>query len=202
MDFISFIEYIGIVAFALSGFYVATKDRLDLLGIFISSFLTALGGGITRDALANRIPNTFIHLTPGLLVIALLVVAIVFRFHKQSQMEQKFLFILSDALGLVSFSLSSAMVGIEEDFNIFGVVLLGLITAVGGGVLRDMLLNKVPLLLSTGLYGTVSLCVGGLLYLFHMIDLINPYIIIGIFIFGVAFRLIAYYRNWHLPILK
>lgn len=202
MDFIAFIEYVGIVAFAISGFYVATKDRLDLLGIFISAFLTALGGGITRDALANRVPNTFIQLTPGLLVIVVLIVAILFRLHKHSQVEQKFLFVLSDTLGLVSFSISSAMIGIEENFNFFGVVLLGFITAVGGGVLRDVLINKVPLLLSTGLYGTVSLCVGALLYLCNLYGFINPYSIIFIFIFGVIFRLLAYYKNWHLPILE
>lgn len=202
MEFIEFIEYIGIAAFALSGFYVATKDRLDLLGIFIAAFLTALGGGITRDALANKMPYTFTHLTPGLLVIGVLVLAIIFKLHKQFKVEQNFLFILSDTLGLVSFSITSAIVGLEVGFNYFGVVLLGFITAVGGGVLRDVLLNKIPLLLSTGLYGTVSLAVGSLLYLFALFDFLNLYSIIFTFIFGVIFRLLAYYRNWHLPILK
>lgn len=202
MEFIEFIEYIGIVAFALSGFYVATRDRLDLLGIFIAAFLTALGGGITRDALANKMPYTFTHLTPGLLVIGVLVLAIIFKLHKQFKVEQNFLFILSDTLGLVSFSITSAIVGLEVGFNYFGVVLLGFITAVGGGVLRDVLLNKIPLLLSTGLYGTVSLAVGSLLYLFALFDFLNLYSIIFTFIFGVIFRLLAYYRNWHLPILK
>lgn len=201
MDFIEFIEYIGIVAFALSGFYVATKDRLDLLGIFISAFLTALGGGITRDTLANRLPYTFTHLTPGLLVIAVLVIAIAFRLHKHSQVEQNFLFVLSDTLGLVSFSITSATVGLEVGFNFFGVVALGFITAVGGGVFRDILLNKIPLLLSTGLYGTISLAVSSLLYIFYLFDFLNPYSIIFIFVFGVIFRLLAYYKKWHLPIL-
>lgn len=201
MEFMEFIEYIGIVAFALSGFYVATKDKLDLLGIFISSFLTALGGGITRDALANRVPYTFTHTTPGLLVICVLALAIIFKLHRHFKMEQNFLFILSDTLGLVSFSISSATIGLEVGFNYFGVILLGFITAVGGGVFRDVLLNKVPLLLSTGLYGTVSLAVGSLLYLFALFDFLNPYSIIFTFIFGIIFRLLAYYRNWHLPIL-
>lgn len=202
MDFIMAIEYIGIAAFALSGFYVAVKYKLDLLGIFISSFLTALGGGITRDTLANRIPNTFIQLEPGLIVVCVLALAILFNFHKRSQVEKNFLFVLSDTLGLVSFSISSAMIGIESGLNYFGVVLLGFITAVGGGVFRDILLNEVPLLLSTGLYGTVSLVVGSLLYIFYILNILNPFTIILIFIFGLIFRLLAYYRNWHLPTLK
>ncbi len=200
--FIEFIEYIGIVAFALSGFYVATKDRLDLLGIFISAFLTALGGGITRDALANRAPYTFTHITPGLLVIGVLIFAIFFRLHKNSKVEQNFLFILSDALGLVSFSITSAIVGLDSNFSFFGVVSLGFITAVGGGVCRDMLLNKVPHLLNTGLYGTISIVVCVFIYASYYLEILNPYSILAIFTFGVIFRLVAYYKNWHLPILE
>lgn len=202
MNFMEIIEYIGIVAFALSGFYVATKDRLDLLGIFISSFLTALGGGITRDALSGRVPYTFTHLSPGLLVIGVLVFATLLKLHKHSKVEQKFVFVLSDTLGLVSFAISGALIGVESGFNYFGVVLLGLITAVGGGVIRDILLNKVPLLLSTGLYGTVALVVGSGLYVCHKINFLNSWIILIIAAIGLVFRLFAYYRSWHLPILK
>lgn len=202
MSLMEAIENIGIIAFALSGFYVATKDRLDLLGIFIASFLTALGGGITRDALAGKAPYTFTHLTPGILVIGVLVFATFFKLYKHSQVEQKFVFVLSDTLGLVSFAISGAMVGIESGYNYFGVVLLALITAVGGGVLRDVLLNKVPLILSTGLYGTVALLVGSGMYVFYLVNFLHPWLIFLIGALGLALRLLAYYRSWHLPILK
>ncbi len=201
MEFIEFIEYIGIFAFALSGFFMATRHRLDLLGIFISAFLTALGGGITRDALAGKLPYTFTHLAPGFLVILALVLAIVFKLHKYSKVESNFVFILSDTLGLVSFSLTASILALGVGFSFFGVVLLGLITAVGGGVLRDVLLNQVPLLLNTGLYGTISLAVGSLVYLFSVVGFLNPYTMGFIFVFGVIFRLLAYYKNWHLPVL-
>ncbi len=201
MNGMELIENIGIVAFALSGFYVATKHRLDLLGIFISAFLTALGGGITRDALANKLPYTFTHLAPGLLVVGVLFFAIVFKLHRHSEVERNFLFILSDTLGLVSFSLSSASLGLDVGLNYFGVVLLGFVTAVGGGVFRDVLLNQVPFLLNTGLYGTISLAVSSLLYAFSRFDMLNSYSLVFIFAFGVVFRLLAYYRKWHLPVL-
>lgn len=202
MEFMEGIEYIGIIAFALSGFYVATKDRLDLLGIFIASFLTALGGGITRDALASKVPYTFTHLAPGLLVIGVLVFATLFKLYKHSEVEQKFFFVLSDTLGLVSFAISGAMVGIESGYNYFGVVLLALITAVGGGVLRDVLLNKVPLILSTGLYGTVALLVGSGMYLCYLANFLHLWVIFLIGTIGLVVRLLAYYRSWHLPVLK
>lgn len=195
-------EVIGTMAFALSGFYVAAKDRLDLLGVFIAAFLTALGGGITRDAIAGRAPYTFTHILPGILVVVVLLFAIIFKLHKHDQVEQKFIFIISDTLGLVSFSITGSLVALQSGFNFFGVIMLGLTTAVGGGIMRDILLNKVPLILSTGLYGTVSLFIGTLLYWLNIVDFLNPLTILICAILGLILRLLAYYQNWHLPVLK
>ena len=71
-------EIVGTIAFGLSGFLVATRDRLDLLGIFIASFLTALGGGIARDTIADVTPYAFSHILPTLLVIFVIIFAIIF----------------------------------------------------------------------------------------------------------------------------
>jgi uncharacterized membrane protein YeiH len=195
-------EIIGTIAFALSGFYVAAKDRLDLLGVFIASFLTALGGGLTRDAIVGRDPYTFTHMLPGLLVVGVLFCAIVFKLHKHDKVEQKFLFVMSDTLGLVSFSITGALVAMQSGLNFFGVVLLALTTAVGGGVMRDILLNKVPLILSTGLYGTVALAIGTMLFVLEFVGFLNPLTILICAFLGLALRLAAYYRGWHLPVLE
>jgi len=192
-------EIIGTVAFALSGFYVAIKDRLDLLGIFIASFLTALGGGLVRDTLATRAPYTFTHLMPSLLVIGVIALSIALKLHQKNEIEKKFYFIISDTLGLVSFSISGALVGLQVDFNFFGVILLALVTAVGGGVVRDILLNRVPLLLTGEFYGTVSLLVGAILYLFDKLGIGGYLAFMVVFTFGVTLRLVAYYKQWELP---
>ena len=202
MGVLEIADIIGVIAFALSGFYVAAKDRLDLLGVFISSFLTALGGGIMRDVAADRIPYTFTHLLPGMLVLGVLVFAILFKLHKHDQVEQKFLFVISDTIGLVSFSITGSLIALEVGYNFFGVILLALTTAVGGGVIRDVLLNKVPLLLSTGLYGTVALIVGGCIFVLDCFELVSFASLLGVGFCGIALRLTAYYRSWHLPILK
>ncbi len=194
-------EIIGTMAFALSGFYVAAKDRLDLLGVFIAAFLTALGGGITRDAIAGRAPYTFTHILPGVLVVGVLFLAIVFKLHKHDKVEQKFAFIISDTLGLVSFSITGSLVALQSGFNFFGVIMLGLTTAVGGGVMRDILLNKIPMILSTGLYGTVALVIGALLYTLECFGALNPLTILLCAFLGLALRLMAYYHHWHLPVL-
>lgn len=192
-------EIIGTIAFALSGFYVAIKERLDLLGIFIASFLTALGGGIVRDTIVQRAPSTFTHMLPSLLVIGVIVLSIALKLHQKDEIEKTFYFIISDTLGLVSFSISGALIGLQAEFNFFGVVLMALITAVGGGVLRDILLNRVPFLLTSEFYGTVSLLVGAILFTFDALGIQGYVAFMVVFIFGVSLRLLAYYKKWNLP---
>ncbi len=192
-------EIIGTIAFALSGFYVAIKERLDLLGIFIASFLTALGGGIVRDTIVQRAPSTFTHMLPSLLVIGVIVLSIALKLHQKDEIEKTFYFIISDTLGLVSFSISGALIGLQAEFNFFGVVLMALITAVGGGVLRDILLNRVPFLLTSEFYGTVSLLVGAILFAFDAFGIQGYVAFMVVFAFGVSLRLLAYYKKWNLP---
>ncbi|DAB35558.1 MAG TPA: hypothetical protein CFH80_09525 [Sulfurospirillum cavolei] len=192
-------EIIGTIAFALSGFYVAIKERLDLLGIFIASFLTALGGGIVRDTIVQRAPSTFTHMLPSLLVIGVIILSIALKLHQKDEIEKTFYFIISDTLGLVSFSISGALIGLQAEFNFFGVVLMALITAVGGGVLRDILLNRVPFLLTSEFYGTVSLLVGAILFAFDAFGIQGYVAFMVVFAFGVSLRLLAYYKKWNLP---
>lgn len=192
-------EIIGTIAFALSGFYVAIKERLDLLGIFIASFLTALGGGIVRDTIVQRAPSTFTHMLPSLLVIGVIILSIALKLHQKDEIEKTFYFIISDTLGLVSFSISGALIGLQAEFNFFGVVLMALITAVGGGVLRDILLNRVPFLLTSEFYGTVSLLVGAILFAFDTFGIQGYVAFMVVFAFGVSLRLLAYYKKWNLP---
>lgn len=192
-------EIIGIVAFALSGLFVATRQKLDLLGIFIISFLTALGGGVTRDIIIQKTPYSFSHFLPVGLVLGVVVIGLALRLHQKSTIESHFLFIISDTLGLVSFAITGALLGIANDFHIIGVLLLSLVTAVGGGVLRDMLLNEVPLILKSDFYGSVALLVATILYLLHLIEAVNTITIFAVFGCGIALRLIAHYKKWHLP---
>jgi uncharacterized membrane protein YeiH len=192
-------DFIGIVSFALSGFYIATEDRLDILGIFIASFLTALGGGVMRDIIADRIPFSFFEKSPPIIVISVLFFAILFDLFKQGKSINRQLLILSDSIGLISFSISGALVGLHVGFSMFGVSLLAIITATGGGVMRDILLNRIPLLLTSELYGTISLLVGIILFILSSYSLVNLYSISAVFTLGLLFRLLAYYQKWHLP---
>jgi uncharacterized membrane protein YeiH len=194
-------EYIGTIAFAISGFFVGVRVRLDFLGVLISVFLTAFGGGIIRDIIVDRTPYTFTHTMPGVIVISLMVALILFKFHTRESIENKPFFIVSDSIGLVSFSITGALIALEANLNLTGVLILSFITAVGGGITRDIIINEVPFVFKTGFYGTVSLLVGMLMYLLDNFDWVNIYTTTLIFIIGVTIRVVAYYRKWSIPLV-
>lgn len=194
-------EYIGIIAFAMSGFFVAVRNKLDLLGVLISTFLTALGGGILRDVIVDKTPYTFSNDLPAVIVLSVMILLILFGFHKKDSIENKPIFILSDSIGLVSFSITGALIGLDQEFNLTGVLALSFITAVGGGIARDIILNEVPFVFKTGFYGTVSLLVGLCLYILNQFDFVGFYSIVIIFVFSVILRLIAFYKKWSIPLL-
>lgn len=188
-------DIIGIIAFAISGFVVGVRHKLDLLGVLISTFLTALGGGILRDVIANIPIYSFTNILPGLVVFCVFLIGIVFKLYK-FDFNNKF-FLIFDSIGLVSFSISGSIVAINSEFNIFGVIFLSFITAVGGGMLRDILINQVPFILKEEFYGSISILIAFLLFIFGISDIV----IISIFILGLILRLIAYIKGWKLPII-
>jgi uncharacterized membrane protein YeiH len=194
-------EYIGIIAFGMSGFFVAARAKLDFLGVLISVFLTAFGGGLIRDIIVDKIPYIFVHNIPAMVVFTIMLLLIAFRLHQRESVENKAWFIVSDSIGLVSFSITGALVAIENELNITGVLVLSFVTAVGGGIIRDIIINEVPFVFKTGFYGTVSLLVGVLVYLLSMFDVMTFYPMVSVFLLGVGIRVIAYYKKWSIPLI-
>ena len=195
-------DIIGIISFALSGFLIAVHYKFDILGIFISSFLTALGGGMIRDVIANKTPYVLNDNLPIILVSATLFLSLILKLHKKTDLEGKTAFIISDAIGLVSFAITGALIGIQAEFNFLGVLMLAFLTAVGGGTIRDILINKVPSILVSEFYGTVAIIVGLITYFLHLLGHASILNLTILFIAGVTLRLLAFYKKWHLPKLN
>jgi len=202
MDIFLLTDIIGIIAFSLSGFLVGLRNRLDLLGIVIAAALTALGGGILRDALLHRTPFAFSEYYPATTVVITIMIAFAFQSLRSEKIEHRWLFVVSDTVGLVAFSITGALLAIHAHYNIFGIVILSFLTAVGGGVTRDIMINKVPSVLVSDFYGSIALIVATLLALLHYIGLINNYTIFAVALFSVLLRLIAYKSSWHLPKMR
>jgi uncharacterized membrane protein YeiH len=168
--FIKAIEVLGIIAFALTGIYAARKKRMDIVGVYSLAMVTALGGGSLRDIILNRHPLFWIeHYEYAVL---LLVLAIISSAASQDVFEKKGLVnvvLALDALGLGSFSASGASLADQLGCALFVSSLLGVMTGVFGGVMRDVVCNEIPYIFQrTELYATCSF-VGAWTYLlvFH-----------------------------------
>ncbi len=190
---------IGTVAFAVSGYLLGVRKQLDLLGIIIVTLLTAIGGGVIRDVLVGRMPQVFLDNTNLIIIAITLLVAMAARLHKREHELLTTLFIVADSIGLVAFSLAGAKLGVEYHINAFGVILLGFVTAVGGGIVRDMMVNDVPFILHKDFYGTVSIVVAVALYVLSLLGWDHILAVQLVFVAGVALRLVAHWGELSLP---
>ena len=187
-----FIQIIGTAAFAISGYLVGYNKRLDVLGVVITALLTAVGGGMIRDGLVGRIPQVFLQTDALIVVFATLAIAWLVRVQRYRSTYLAAAFIIADAVGLAAFSITGAQIGMALQLNLFGVISLAFVTA-------DILVNDVPMILRTDLYGSVAILIGGLIYLFGRLGWINIFTLNLLFAGGLLFRLTAYRFHWQLP---
>jgi len=187
---------IGLISFAFSGAVKGITKKLDFFGISVVGISTALGGGVLRDLLVNRLPLMFIH--PSNIIFSFLgiLLAIAIRSNITKFIEKTFL--VSDTIGLASFTASGCIVGWENSIGPVGIVLLGLLTAIGGGIIRDILTGEVPLILRKEFYATCSI-IGGVS--FYFLALCFPLFFSSMICVFIVFilRTLALKFNWHLP---
>lgn len=193
---------VGSVAFALSGFMAGARKQLDVMGVFILAFLSANGGGVVRDLLVGRSPTIMQSALPFWLAAGTVILALALRLQRNASVERNRIFIVSDAVGLVAFGITGALIGIEKRLHLFGVVTLSFLTATGGGIARDVLVNDVPLVLREDFYGSVALLLGIGVFALHWAGLMNPTSLSMVFAAGLVLRLFAHERGWKLPTVK
>jgi uncharacterized membrane protein YeiH len=193
---------IGTLAFALSGYMQGVRKELDIMGLFIVAFLTANGGGAVRDVLIGGVPNVLKDISAFYLVFIICFFAYLLKLHKYTRLERQLFFVISDSLGLVSFSITGAIIGIENGLSSFGVMVLSIITALGGGVVRDTILGEIPSLFNSEFIGSVALLIAIMLVGLDKYYVLNNITISAVFITGFAIRMIAYKYDWHLPKIR
>jgi len=159
--FLHIIDILGTIAFAVSGAFLAMEKKLDPFGVLVLSFVTAIGGGTLRDIMIGNLPVSWLRNETATIVIfsAALATMLFGRYLKQLT-TTLFLF---DALGLGLFTLVGIKLGIEKNFSIGICITLGTITACFGGVVRDVLLNSIPLLFRKEIYAMACIT-GGVFY--------------------------------------
>jgi uncharacterized membrane protein YeiH len=109
------------------------------------------------------------------------------------------LFVVADALGLVAFAITGSLVALEINAPFFGFVTLAFLTAAGGGILRDILVNSVPDVLHSGFYGRIAILVAIAIYLLGMAHMVSHISLLAVFASALLLRLIAYRYRWQLP---
>jgi uncharacterized membrane protein YeiH len=150
MTLIKFIEIMAILVGAFSGFIEARRKRMDLVGVFTVAFITAFGGGTMRDLLLDRRPLFWVtHQEYAILIFVMaLVAAPLIRTLRQIVSER--LIVIADAIGLGLFSIAGVSAALDANMPIFIASMMGVITGIFGGVLRDIVCNEVPMVFRDG----------------------------------------------------
>lgn len=160
-QFLYIIDILGTFSFAVSGAFLAMEKKLDPFGVLVLSFVTAIGGGTLRDIMIGNLPVSWLRNETATIVIFSSAVATMF-FGRYLKHLTTTLF-LFDALGLGLFTVVGIKLGMDKHFSMGVCITLGTITACFGGVIRDVLLNSVPLLFRKEIYAMACIA-GGLIY--------------------------------------
>jgi uncharacterized membrane protein YeiH len=192
------VDFLGTLVFAIEGGVAAARANLDLLGALVLAFVTALGGGIIRDVLIGAIPpNSIRDWRYGATAFFGAIVAF-FLHSLVLEIPASFLTML-DAAGLALFAVAGAEKALNYKIHPFLAILMGGITGVGGGTVRDVLLAQVPTVLRADVYATAALAGAAVVVIGLRLKLPRtPVAICGI---SVCFllRMVSVWRHWNLP---
>ncbi|KKB75400.1 MULTISPECIES: trimeric intracellular cation channel family protein [Bacillus] len=189
------LSIIGTIAFAISGAIVAMEEEYDILGVYILGIVTAFGGGAVRNLLIG-VPVSALWEQGALFQIALVSITIVFLFPGLLLKHWKVWGNFSDAIGLAAFAIQGALYAVHMNHPLSAVIVAAVLTGSGGGIIRDLLAGRKPLVLKTEIYA-VWAALGGLIIGLGWAE--NSIALYLLFAILVACRVCSYMFNWKLP---
>lgn len=210
-DLIYFIvEIIGTIAFATSGAMVAINKRVDIFGVLVLSSITALGGGAIRDILIGATPPRMFsdyRYVMVAVVVSTIVFIIAYIFRERYQQKAKVVDSVNnifDAVGLGLFTVTGVQVAIDSGFGLNSIlaVCLGVITGIGGGVLRDVMLREIPFVLKKRIYALASIAGGTVYYNLHLAEVSRTRSIVIAVAVTFVIRILATVFKLDLPKVK
>ena len=196
MDFISVMEWIGTVAFAASGAFVAIEKKLDYYGICILAIVTAIGGGIVRDLLINRdLPASLEN--PLYVIISLVTAFLIIVFYEKTEKITN-LVNIADAIGLAAFVAVGAEVAVyQSKGTLFVIITMVVLTGTGGGILRDIFAQEIPDCFRKEVYASAAIA-GAVVFwvVYPQIGItMAAYVTFGV---TLIIRLVSMHKGWHL----
>lgn len=208
-SFVFVMDVLGTIAFAISGAVVAIQKKMDIFGVCILALTTATGGGAIRDILIGKVPPMMFR-NPIYVLIAIITACIVFvvmffqkkeKANRLALIYEKTLF-LCDSLGLAAFTVDGVYAGKLAGYNsLFLVVFLGVVTGVGGGVMRDVFAQETPAIFVKQIYACASLAGAVIMGVSWQTLGRNGSMMAG-FIVVLMIRILAAYFRWDLPKVK
>lgn len=189
-------EIMGTIAFSVSGALVGIKKKMDIFGVTMLGLITAVGGGVFRDLIIGVNPPTaFQNPLYAFIAIAVAIITFLPPVRKVINLDQK-LWVFIDAIGLAVFTVIGVKAGEQFD-NTFLAVFLGTVTGVGGGVVRDICAQELPMVFVRHFYACASLAGALVCSLLYGINS-GMAVIAGIIII-IVLRMLAAKYKWHLP---
>lgn len=191
------LDLVGTFAFALSGAVAGVKRRLDLFGVLVLSFVAACSGGIARDVLIGAVPPAAFS---DLRYLSVSLAAGLVTFYRSADIDRLRHYVtLFDSAGLALFAVAGAQKALAFGLDPVMAALLGMLTGIGGGIVRDILLAEVPMVLRAEIYAVAALAGAGIVVAGQSLHL--PTIPVSIAGAALCFglRLISLRYNWHLP---
>jgi uncharacterized membrane protein YeiH len=192
------VDLVGTFVFAVEGALAGIRGELDLLGLLVLSFVTALGGGTVRDLLIGAVPpNSIRDWRYGATAFA--GGGAVFCFYQSFEHVPQQLLITLDAAGLALFAMAGAAKALEFGINPMIAVLMGVLTGVGGGTIRDVLLTQVPGILNTDIYASAALVGSAMMVIGLALKLPRTIAMTAGGVCCFVLRMVAVARHWNLP---
>lgn len=197
-DLLKIVDILGTIAFAASGVYAAMEKKLDVFGVLIIGFVTAVGGGTIRDMMIGNLPVTWIRsLTYTYIILATIAFVILFKDSVFKNFPKTLL--VFDSIGLGFFTISGIQKGITAGLDPAICIALGTITGCFGGIIRDISLNNIPLIFKKEIYASACI-VGGILFFALSLTSLNHFLIEAVCIFVVVvIRILSVMYDWRLP---
>ncbi|WP_350278002.1 TRIC cation channel family protein [Kribbella sp. HUAS MG21] len=193
------LDLAGILVFAISGALLAVRRNLDIVGLLALAALTGLGGGWIRDILIGAVPPASLADWRYLLVPVIAALA-TFWFHPAVARRERTVDVM-DAFGLGLFCVAGSLKALQFDVGPLSAILLGIVTAAGGGVLRDVVVQRVPTVFGPGeLYAIPAAAGATLAVVGHELEFPATPVAIVAATVAVTWRLLAILRGWHAPV--
>lgn len=187
----------GSFVFALSGGLLAVEKRFDLFGVLVLSFVVAVAGGVTRDLLIGAVPPAAIE---GWHTLAVAMVAGLLTFYVYPKVQSRRRdVLLFDAVGLGVFAVTGTQKALQYGIDPVMAAVLGMVSGIGGGILRDILAGEVPTVLRADLYAVAALAAGSIVSLGDVFDMPPFYPMLLGSAACVFLRMMAIYCGWHVP---